>query len=142
MFSFLWQLLFWYLFHPHVTAVACERLWSLSQKCRLQLNKHTPYACGSACSDMVHGCIVYTECAEMAAVSCGTTHVSAVSTPLQWIFKNALYKGSHSCRITCKRSESAREWRIALYKSDQQEAPWKADAACTASNNLIVLLGQ
>ena len=47
--------------------------------------------------------------------------VSAVSTPLQWIFKNALYKGSHSCRITCKRSESAREWRIALYKSDQQQ---------------------
>ena len=27
---------------------------------------------------MVHGCIVYTERAEMAAVSCGTSHSSAV----------------------------------------------------------------
>ena len=36
---------------------------------------------------MVHGCMVYTEHAEMAAVSCGTSHASAVSTPLQWIFK-------------------------------------------------------
>ena len=41
---------------------------------------------------MVHGCMVYTERAEMAAVSCGTSHASAVSTPLRWIFKNALYK--------------------------------------------------
>ena len=45
---------------------------------RLQLNKHTPYVCGFAWSDMVHGCIVYTERAEMAAVSCGTSHSSAV----------------------------------------------------------------
>ena len=27
---------------------------------------------------MVHGCMVYTECAETAAVSCGTSHVSTV----------------------------------------------------------------
>ena len=27
---------------------------------------------------MVHGCMVYTERAEMAAVSCGTSHASAV----------------------------------------------------------------
>ena len=32
-------------------------------------------------------CMVYTERAEMAAVSCGTNHASAVSTPLRWIFK-------------------------------------------------------
>ena len=30
---------------------------------------------------MVHGCMVYTERAEMAAVSRGTSHASAVSTP-------------------------------------------------------------
>ena len=36
------------------------------------------------------GCMVYTERAEMAAVSCGTSHASAVSTPLRWIFKNAI----------------------------------------------------
>ena len=41
-------------------------------------------------SDLVHGCMVYTECAEMAAVSCGTSHASTVSTPLQWIVKNTL----------------------------------------------------
>ena len=32
--------------------------------------------------------MVYTERAEMAAVSCVTSHASAVSTPLRWIFKN------------------------------------------------------
>ena len=35
---------------------------------RLQLNTHTPYVCGFAWSDMVHGCMVYTERAEMAAL--------------------------------------------------------------------------
>ena len=37
---------------------------------RLQINTHAPYVCGFAWSDMVHGCMVYTECAEMAAVPC------------------------------------------------------------------------
>ena len=32
--DFLRWLLFWYLFHPHVTAVACKRSWSICQKCR------------------------------------------------------------------------------------------------------------
>ena len=88
---------------------------------RLQLNTHTPYVCGFAWSDMVHGCMVYTKRAEIAAVSCGTSHASAVSTPLRWIFKKEEKKEEaiHSCRITCERSESARERRIALYKSDQ-----------------------
>ena len=74
---------------------------------------------------MVHGCMVYTERAETAAVSCGTTHASAVSTPLRWIFKNALQKASHSCRITCERNESARERRIALYKKQSSEDSFK-----------------
>ena len=67
---------------------------------------------------VVHGWMEYRERVEMAAISCGTSHASAVSTPLRWIFKNALEKTSHSCRITCGRSESARERRTALYKSD------------------------
>ena len=54
---------------------------------RLQLNTHTHYVCGFARSDTVHGCMVYTERAETAAVSCGTSHASVVSTPLQWILK-------------------------------------------------------
>ena len=53
---------------------------------------------------------------QTAAVSCGTSHASAVSTPLRWIFKNMLQKASHSCRIICEHSQFAREWRIALYK--------------------------
>ena len=31
---------------------------------------------------------VHLTCTETAAVSCGTCHASAVSTPLQWIFNN------------------------------------------------------
>ena len=54
---------------------------------RLQLNTHAPYVCGFAWSDMVHGCMVYTERAETAAVSRGTSHVSVVSTQLGWMFK-------------------------------------------------------
>ena len=34
-------------------------------------------------NDMVHNYLVYTERAEMAAVLCGTSHASAVSTPLR-----------------------------------------------------------
>ena len=64
--------------------------------------------------------MVYTERAETAAVSCGIGHASAVSTPLRWIFKNALLKAGHSCRVTCERSEFARIGRIALHKNDQQ----------------------
>jgi len=70
---------------------------------------------------MVHGCVVYTEYAEMAAVSCGTGHASAVSTSLRWIFKTRYKKAIHSCGITYVSSESARERTIALYKSDQQQ---------------------
>ena len=36
--------------------------------------------------------MVYTERAEMAAVSCGTIHASAVSTPLRWIFEKRAIK--------------------------------------------------
>ena len=36
--------------------------------------------------------MVYTERAEMAAVSCGTSHASAVSTPLRWIFEKRAIK--------------------------------------------------
>ena len=59
--NFLCWLLFQYPFHPRVTAVACKRSWSFCQKCRWQLNTHTPYVCGFAWSDMVHGCMVHTE---------------------------------------------------------------------------------
>ena len=38
------------------------------------------------------GCMVYTERAEMAAVSCETSHASAASTPLGWISKTRYKK--------------------------------------------------
>ena len=87
--DFLCCLSFRYLFHPCVTAVARKKDPSHAAKSaggRLQLNMHTPYVCGFAWSDMAHGCMVYTERAEMATVSYGTSHASAVSTPLRWIF--------------------------------------------------------
>ena len=43
-------------------------------------------------------------------------HTAAVD-----IQKTHYKKSSHSCKITCERSESARERRIALYKSTQQQ---------------------
>ena len=41
---------------------------------------------------MVHGFVVYTECAETAAVSCGTSHSSAVNTPLSVDIQKTRYK--------------------------------------------------
>ena len=73
-----------------------------------------------------HGAWLYgvrRTCAETAAVSCGTSHASAVSSPLWWIFKNVLQQASHSCRITCECSESARERRIVLHKSNPHHHP-------------------
>ena len=58
----------------------------------LPLSKHTPYVCDFAWSDIVHGCMVYTERAETAVVLCGTSHASAVSTPVRWVFKTSYKK--------------------------------------------------
>ena len=53
--NFLCWLLFWYLFHPCITTVACERFWPFCQNCRGQVTaKHawTIYVCGFTRSDM------------------------------------------------------------------------------------------
>ena len=88
--NFLSWVLFRYPFHPCVTAVACKRSWWLCQKCRWQVT--AKHACHFAWSDMAHGCMVSKKQTEMAAVSCGTSHVSAISIPLRWIFKKTRYK--------------------------------------------------
>ena len=92
--NFLCWLLFQYLFHPCVTTVAHKRSQSFCQKCTWQVTvKHTCTLCmwlSMKWPDMVHGCMEYMKCTEMAVVSHGTSHVSAVSTPLWWIFKNML----------------------------------------------------
>ena len=61
--NYLCWLLFWYLFHPRMTAAACERSWSLPQKCWWQV------AAKHACTlhmrllnkVILHVCMVYTE---------------------------------------------------------------------------------
>ena len=110
---------------PSVTAVARKRSWSFCQKSRWQVTaKHTytlrMWLCMKRHGAWLYG--VHRTCAEMAAVSCSTSHASAVSTPLWWIFKNALEIGSHSCRITCERSESAREQRTVLYEKQSSSS--------------------
>ena len=114
--DFLCWLLFRYPFHPRVTAVARKRSRSFCQKCRWQVTAKHAYTLRMWLCLKWHGAWLYgvhRTCAETAAVSCGTSHVSAVSTPLRWIFKKKkkkkCYKASHSCRTTCERSESAQE---------------------------------
>ena len=80
--NFLCWLLFRYPFYPRVTTVASKRSRSFCQKCRLQVTaKH-------ACTLRMWLCLkwhgawlygVHRTCAETAAVSCGTSHASAVS---------------------------------------------------------------
>ena len=105
--DFLCWLLFRYPFHPRVTAVARKRSRSFCQKCKWQVTAKHAYTLRMWLCMKWHGAWLYgvhKTCAETAAVSCGTSHASAVSTPLWWIFKKekkekTRYKASHSCRI-------------------------------------------
>ena len=69
-------------FTPVLPAVARKKSRSFCQKRRWQVTpKHAYNLRNVALHEvaMVHGCMVYTEpCAETAAVSCGTSHASAV----------------------------------------------------------------
>ena len=92
---YLCWLFFWYPFHPRVTAVARKRPRSFRQKCRWQVTAKHAYTLRTWLCMKWHGAWLYgvnRTCAEMAAVSCGTSHASAVSTPLWWIFKKTRYK--------------------------------------------------
>ena len=86
---------FRYPFHPRVTTVARKRSRSFCQKCRWQVTAKHAYTLRMWLCMKWHGAWLYgvhRTCAEMAAVSCGTSHASAVSTPLRWIFKKTRYK--------------------------------------------------
>ena len=112
--DFLCWLLFRYPFHPRVTAVARKRSWWFCQKCRWQVTAKHAYTLRMWLCLKWHGAWLYgvhRTCAKTAAVSCGTSHASAVSTALWWMLKikKKCYKASHSCRTTCERSESAQE---------------------------------
>ena len=76
-------------------SVACKRSRWCCQKCRWQVTaKHANtlhmWLCNKWHGAWLYG--VHRTCAEMAAVSCGTSHASAVSTPLWWIFQKTRYK--------------------------------------------------
>ena len=88
--DFLCRLLFWYPFHPGVTAVARKRSRSFCQKCGWQVTAKHAYTLRMwLCMKWYFAWlyVLHRTCAETAAVSCGTSPVSAVSTPLRWIFK-------------------------------------------------------
>ena len=80
---------------PRVTAVARKRSWSFCQKCRWQVTAKHAYTLRMWLCMKWHGAWLYDvhrTCAETAAVSCGISHASAVSTPLRWIFKKCAIK--------------------------------------------------
>ena len=89
----------WLLALPWVTVgtttVARKRSRSFCQKCRWQVTAKHAYTLRMWLCMMWHGAWLYgvhRTCAEMAAVSCGTSPASAVSTPLRWILKKHAIK--------------------------------------------------
>ena len=93
--DFLCWLLFRYPFHPCVTAVARKRSQSFCQKCGWQVTAKHAYTFRMWLCMKWHGAWLYgvhITCAKTAAVSCRTSHASAVSTPLWWIFKKTRYE--------------------------------------------------
>ena len=130
--NFLCWLLFRYPFHPRVTAVHVKYPGhSAGSACgRLELNMHAPYLCSLCINwrDIMHGCMVYTEPAETAAVSHSTSHVTTTQRMSVHHFgeysKGATKIDSHSFQIACDKSAwsaSARKRRTALYKSDHNQ---------------------
>ena len=69
-----------YPFHLRVTAVAHKTSLSFCRWCRLQVtNKHACTVRMWLCMkwrSMAHDCMLHTECADAAPVSCGTSHVT------------------------------------------------------------------
>ena len=78
-----------------VTTVARKRSWSFCPKCRWQVTAKHAYILRMWLCMKWHGAWLYgvhRTCAKTAAVSCGTSHASAVSTPLRWRLKKTCYK--------------------------------------------------
>ena len=110
-------------FYLRVTAVVRKRSRSFCQKCRWQVTaKHACTLRMWLCMKW-HGAWLY-----------GVHRTRRDGSSFMWHqpcqrckyttsvdSRKMRYKTIHSCTITCKRSESARERKIALYKSDQQQ---------------------
>ena len=117
-----------YPFHPRVTAVARKDPGHSAKSAggRLQLNTHAPYLCGFEWSDPVNWCMVEWCTQNLrrdGSISRGTSHATTTEryqciTSLD--INNTRYKRIQSLihnHMRHVRSESAREQRIALYKS-------------------------
>ena len=119
--NFLCSLLFRCPFHPRVTSVARKRPRSFRQKCRWQVTAKHAYTLRMWLCMKWHGAWLYGVHRKRRDGSSFMWHQPCqrckytTSVDIQKRAKKAI----HSCRITCERSESARKWRIALYKSDQ-----------------------
>ena len=75
--DFLCWLLFWYPVHPRVTAVARKRSRSFCQKCMWQVTANHAFTLHMWLCMKWHGAWLYDvqrTCAQMAAVSCSTSH--------------------------------------------------------------------
>ena len=82
-------------FHPRVTAVARKKSRSFCQKCMWEVTAKHAYTLRMWLCMKLYGAWLYgvhRTSAETAAVSCGTSHASAASTPLRWILKNLAIK--------------------------------------------------
>ena len=98
-------------FSIYSTATECKRSRSFCQKCRWQVTgKHSRTLCMWLCMkwhDMVHGCVEYTECGEMAAVSHGSSHLTTKERckyiTSEDIFKKH-YKKLVNHSVTCNKS--------------------------------------
>ena len=83
---------------PRVTAVARKRPWSFCQKCRWQVTAKHAYTLRMWLCMKWHGAWLYgvlrtrRDWRSLAADSCGTSHASAVRTPLRWILKKSAIK--------------------------------------------------
>ena len=121
--NFLCWLLFRYPFHPRVTAVARKRPRLSCQKRRWQVTAKHAYTLRMWLCMKWHGAWLYgvhrtrRDWLSGSRFSWHQPCQRCKYTTSVDIQKRAI-KTIHSCRITCERSESVRERRIALYKSD------------------------
>ena len=99
--------LFWYPFHPRVTAAARKRSRSFCQKRRWQVTTKLAYTLRMWLCMKRHGAWLYgvhRTCAETAAFSRDTSHASAEVYHFGEYSNRAIKSHSHSFRITCDKS--------------------------------------
>ena len=147
--NFLCWLLFQYQFHSRVTAVACKRSRPFCQKCRWQVTaKHTCTQCGFEWSDTVNWCMVewgtQTLCRDGSSFTWHQPRNNQTVLSVHHFcgYSKRAMKRIHSIiqnHMRHKRSESAQEQRIELYKQrialyKQRTALYKQRIALYKSN--------